>query len=295
MPLQTVPGAEHQGPTSVPPLQHGCPAPPQVPQAPFAHPPPLPPHAAPAATHTPADPQQPPPAQVLPPQQRSPAAPQCAHVLLAAHSDDVSRQSYLPGQQVCPTAPQLAHCPFEHAPSMTPQLVPLATHTRPLPQHEEPEHVPPGQHGSPAPPHAAHTPPRHAVLPAVQVLPLQQGPPAAPHVPHVPFEQVPPPTAIPQDVPMPTHVPFTQQPVPPPHPLLSQQICPGPPHATPLLVVDPDPQPIHSANDDKAMTEARSDLISRVGGAAPSSFVIKIVYRVMPVTSGVRNGVRRKC
>jgi hypothetical protein len=261
LPLQMVPGPEHHGPWSVPPVQHGWPAPPQVAQPPFAHVPPLPPQAEPEATHTPADPQQPPAAQVLPPQQGSPAAPQCSHMLLAAHRDDESRQSYLPGQQVFPTAPQLAHWPFAHAPSMPPQLVPLDTHTRPVPQHAAPEQVPPGQQGSPAPPHAAHTPWRQAVLAAVQVLPEQQGPPAAPHAPHVPFMQTPLPTEAPHATPGPTQVPFTQQPALPPQTLLSQQICPGPPQATPVLVVAPEPQPAPTTTDNKARTQKLNDLI----------------------------------
>jgi hypothetical protein len=144
---------------------------------------------------------------------------------------------------------------------MPPHVLPLATHTRPLPQQAVPEQVPPAQHGSPAPPHAAQTPPRQEVLEAVQVLPEQQGPPAAPQVPHLPPEHMPPPTAALHVVPELTHVPFTQHPLPPPHELLSQQICPGPPQATPVFVVDPDPQPIHRATDNKAMKARLNDLI----------------------------------
>ena len=244
VPPHRVPGAEHQGPLSPPPVQQGWPAAPQVAHAPLAQVPPFPPHAVPAATHAPCDPQHPPLAQVLPPQQGSPAAPQCAHMLLAAQNAEASRQEYFPRQHACPIAPQVAHAPFEQAPRFPPQVVPLATHTRPVPQHAEPEQVPPGQQGSPALPQAAQIPPRQAVFSAVQVFPEQHGPPAAPHVPHAPALQVPLPTGAPQAMSAPTQMPFTQQPAPPAQTLLSQQICPLPPHATPLLVVDPDPHPI---------------------------------------------------
>lgn len=61
----------------MPPAQHICPAPPQLPQLPFVHDPPMPGHVEPAAVQVPFT-QQPLP-QPLASQHGSPGAPHAAH------------------------------------------------------------------------------------------------------------------------------------------------------------------------------------------------------------------------
>jgi len=83
-----------------------------------------------------------------------------------------------------------------------------------------PLHVPPVQHGCPAPPHATHDPPEQR-LPEPHELPGQHACPVPPHATHEPPEHV----------------------APDPHVLPPQHGWPTPPHAThwllPLQIVDP--------------------------------------------------------
>jgi hypothetical protein len=123
-PLHTVLVAVH---VELPPpvMQHIWPAPPQLPQLPAEHVPPMPPgQALPAAVQVPAT-QQPPP-QSLPAQQASPGLPHTAQT--PARQTPPALQT-LPGQHVCPAPPQLTVPPStpgvpESRPTMPPPSMP---------------------------------------------------------------------------------------------------------------------------------------------------------------------------
>jgi hypothetical protein len=105
------------------PAQQGCPAPPQVPQTPFWHIPPMVGQADPLAVQV-WPTQQPPEAQVLSAQQICPAPPHWAHRPWPAPVHMSAVEQLRPEQQVSPAPPQATQVPAP-SPVQTPPLAQL--------------------------------------------------------------------------------------------------------------------------------------------------------------------------
>ncbi len=136
--------ALHQFGWPAPPLQHGCPSPPQVPHPPAAHTlVAAVPHAVPVSTHVLACVQQP-----------------LVQVLSAQHG------------WVEP--PHAVHAPFEQTSVGEPHGSPEAMHEPPAPPEQQPppaHGVAPAQQGCPGSPHGSHVPPALHTNPLLHVEP----------------------------------------------------------------------------------------------------------------------------